>query len=38
VTRPGIRPLVTEAAPPQLALDDYIGIRTSTFRFRLFNG
>jgi len=38
VTRPGIRPLVTEASPAQLVLDDFIGIRTSTFRFRLFNG
>ncbi len=38
MTRPGIYPLVTEPQPPQLVLDDYIGIRTSTFRFRLFQG
>lgn len=38
MTRPGIAPLVTEAAPVELALDDFIGIRTTTFRFQLFNG
>src|SRR5262245_33537522 len=38
MNRPGIQPLVTEAAPAALTLDDYIGIRSSTFRFRLHNG